>query len=89
MMTLSEPSYLIYNAVYAIAQALHERLLVKTEMGPPADADQPMLLPWKVNVLQLQVMNRQVEDIWLYFIEMQHHDHTFVSRSTGLGPNGR
>ena len=45
MMTLSESSYLTYNAVYGVAQALHEMLLVKTEMGPPGDADEPMILP--------------------------------------------
>ena len=83
MMTLSESSYLTYNAVYAVAQALHEILLVKTEMGPPGDADEPIILPWNVTVLQMQVMNKQAEDMWLYFIEIQHHDHTFISSPQG------
>ena len=72
MMTLSESSYFTRNAVYAVAQALHEMLLVKTEMGPPGDADEPMILSWKITVLQMQVMNRKAEDIWLYFIEIHH-----------------
>ena len=72
MMTLSESSYFTHNAVYAVAQALHEMLLVKTEMGPPGDAEEPMILPWKITVLQMQVMNRKAEDIWLYFIEIHH-----------------
>ena len=35
-----------------------------------------MLLPWKVNVLQMQVV---LQAIWLSFIEMQHYDHISVS----------
>ena len=44
-----------------------------------------MLLPWKVNVLQMQVMNGQAKDIWLYFIEMKHHDHISVSSPQDSG----
>ena len=35
-----------------------------------------MLLPCKVNVLQMQVV---LQAIWLCFIEMQHYDHISVS----------
>lgn len=84
VMTMSDSNYFIYNAVYAVVQTLHEMLLVTTEMGPPGNADQPMLLPWKINVLQMQVMQRQSDDI-LCVTEIQHHDHIFVSRSAGLG----
>lgn len=56
MITMSDSSYIIYNAVYS-AQALHELFLVKTEMGSLGDIDQEMLLPWKVIVLWMQVMN--------------------------------
>lgn len=85
MMLLCKSSYLMYNTIYAVAQTLHEMLLVKIEMGSLVNAEQPMLLPWKVNVLQMQVINEQLEAIWLYFIEMLHHDHIFVSNSTGIG----
>ena len=44
-----------------------------------------MLLPWKVNVLQMQVMNGQAKDIWLYIIEMKHHDHISVSSPQDSG----
>uniref|UniRef100_A0A8D1UZJ9 G-protein coupled receptors family 3 profile domain-containing protein n=1 Tax=Sus scrofa TaxID=9823 RepID=A0A8D1UZJ9_PIG len=50
VMTMSDSNYFIYNAVYAVVQTLHEMLLVTTEMGPPGNADQPMLLPWKINL---------------------------------------
>ena len=88
MITMSDSSYIIYNAVYS-AQALHELFLVKTEMGSLGDIDQEMLLPWKVIVLWMQVMNWQSKDIWLCFNELHHHDHIFASRSTELGTMDR
>lgn len=57
MMTVSVTSYFVYNAVYAVAQVLHEMFLVKTEMGSPGDRDKPMLLPWQINDLQKQDMH--------------------------------
>lgn len=45
MMLLCKSSYLMYTAIYAVAQALHEMLLVKIEMGSLVNEEQPMLLP--------------------------------------------
>ena len=47
MMTMSDSSYLIYNAVYSVAHVLHEMLSMETEMASP-EVDKPILLPWKV-----------------------------------------
>ena len=85
MMLLCKSSYLMYTAIYAVAQALHEMLLVKIEMGSLVNEEQPMLLPWKVNVLQMQVINEGLDVIWLYFVEMLDHDYIFVPNSTELG----
>lgn len=54
MMNLSDSSYPVYNAVYTVAQALHEMLLINTEMGSTGNAEGPTLLPWQVHLLQRQ-----------------------------------
>nr|XP_040146952.1 vomeronasal type-2 receptor 116-like [Ictidomys tridecemlineatus] len=47
MMTLSDSSYFIYNAVYALAHVLHHMLVQKTEMG--SLEDQLRLHPWQLH----------------------------------------
>ncbi|XP_060232169.1 vomeronasal type-2 receptor 116-like, partial [Meriones unguiculatus] len=49
MMTISEPSYSIWSAVYAVAHALHKMLLSKTEMGSKEDRNTDWLLPWQLH----------------------------------------
>nr|XP_044995344.1 vomeronasal type-2 receptor 116-like [Jaculus jaculus] len=49
MMTVSESSYFMYNAVYALAHALHSMLLEESEMGPAGDREPPGLLPWQLH----------------------------------------
>ncbi|XP_077887676.1 vomeronasal type-2 receptor 116-like [Ictidomys tridecemlineatus] len=49
IMTLSDSSYFVYNAVYALAHVLHKILLEKIEMGSSEDADQPQLHPWQLH----------------------------------------
>ncbi|XP_069923723.1 vomeronasal type-2 receptor 116-like [Oryctolagus cuniculus] len=47
LLTISDSSYLVYNAVYTVAHVLHKMLLEKVEMGSPGEAAQPMILPWQ------------------------------------------
>uniref|UniRef100_A0A8D1BHU1 G-protein coupled receptors family 3 profile domain-containing protein n=1 Tax=Sus scrofa TaxID=9823 RepID=A0A8D1BHU1_PIG len=72
MITMSDSSYIIYNAVYS-AQALHELFLVKTEMGSLGDIDQEMLLPWKLHQFldKIQFLNSAGEHMSLD--EKRHH----------------
>ncbi|XP_042546344.1 vomeronasal type-2 receptor 116-like [Dipodomys spectabilis] len=49
IMTISDSSHHIYNAVYTVAHVLHEMLLQKIEMGSPGTSDQPKVLPWQLH----------------------------------------
>ncbi|KFO30890.1 Vomeronasal type-2 receptor 26 [Fukomys damarensis] len=49
LMTISDSSYFIYNAVHAVAHALHQRLLEETEMCSPECAQQHRSLPWQLH----------------------------------------
>lgn len=53
-MTMSVISYFGYNAVYTVAQVLHEMLLGENRNEIPADRDKPIFLPWQINGLQKQ-----------------------------------
>ncbi|KAM4867279.1 vomeronasal type-2 receptor 116-like [Thomomys bottae] len=49
IMTVSDSSHRIYNAVYRVAHALHKMLLQKIEMGSPGASNQPKILPWQLH----------------------------------------
>ncbi|XP_077890917.1 vomeronasal type-2 receptor 116-like isoform X2 [Ictidomys tridecemlineatus] len=65
MMTLSDSSYFIYNAVYALAHVLHHMLVQKTEMG--SLEDQLRLHPWQLHpfLKNIQFTNSAGEHISL------------------------
>ncbi|XP_062035328.1 vomeronasal type-2 receptor 116-like [Lepus europaeus] len=73
MLTISGSSYFIYNAVYAVAHALHKMLSEQTEKGTPGDASQPRILPWQLHPLlrKIQFTNSAGEDV--SFHETRHH----------------
>ncbi|XP_040846065.1 vomeronasal type-2 receptor 116-like [Ochotona curzoniae] len=51
MLSVSDSSYFVYNAVYAVAHALHRVFLEKVEMDFPEDTAQALILPWKLHPL--------------------------------------
>ncbi|KAM5237933.1 vomeronasal type-2 receptor 116-like [Ctenodactylus gundi] len=46
-MAMSEASHNTYNAVYAVAHALHERLLAQAQMSPLGNATAMVFPPWQ------------------------------------------
>ncbi|XP_043851099.1 vomeronasal type-2 receptor 26-like [Dromiciops gliroides] len=50
-MSMSSQSYNIYNAVYALAWALHKVLLTRSEMEYSKDEEGLVLYPWKLHSL--------------------------------------
>ncbi|XP_040846069.1 vomeronasal type-2 receptor 26-like, partial [Ochotona curzoniae] len=51
MLSVSDSSYFVYNAVYAVAHALHRVFLEKEEMVFPEDTAQALILPWQLHPL--------------------------------------
>uniref|UniRef100_G1U981 G-protein coupled receptors family 3 profile domain-containing protein n=1 Tax=Oryctolagus cuniculus TaxID=9986 RepID=G1U981_RABIT len=72
IMTLSDSSYFIYNAVYAVAHALHKMFLEKVEMGSLGDAAQPKLLPWQLHPLLKKIQFRNSAGYDISFHETRH-----------------
>uniref|UniRef100_H0W731 G-protein coupled receptors family 3 profile domain-containing protein n=1 Tax=Cavia porcellus TaxID=10141 RepID=H0W731_CAVPO len=59
LMTVSDSSYFIYNAVHVLARVLHTVILEKMEMRSPEDENQPEILPWQLHPLlkKIQFIN--------------------------------
>ncbi|XP_069923677.1 vomeronasal type-2 receptor 116-like [Oryctolagus cuniculus] len=72
IMTISDSSYFIYNAVYAVAHTLHKMFLEKMEMGSLGDAAQPKLLPWQLHPLLKKIQFRNSAGYDISFHETRH-----------------
>nr|XP_017204131.2 vomeronasal type-2 receptor 116-like [Oryctolagus cuniculus] len=88
MMTISDSSYLVYNAVYAVAHVLHNILLEKAEAGSPGDIAQPMLLPWQLHpfLKKIKFTNSAGDDI--SFHESRDHMAQYDVQNIGNFPGG-
>uniref|UniRef100_A0A8C0WK70 G-protein coupled receptors family 3 profile domain-containing protein n=1 Tax=Castor canadensis TaxID=51338 RepID=A0A8C0WK70_CASCN len=90
IMTISDSSYFIYNAVYAIAHVLHQMLLEKIEMGSSGHTDKPRMLPWELHpfLKKIQFINTAGDHISLdkETNYMAHYDiENTVNFPAGLG----
>ncbi|XP_048208156.1 vomeronasal type-2 receptor 116-like [Perognathus longimembris pacificus] len=67
IMTISDSSHRIYNAVYTVAHVLHKMLLKKIEVGSPGAFVQPKILPWQLHpfLSRIQFTNSAGDDISL------------------------
>ncbi|XP_040846078.1 vomeronasal type-2 receptor 116-like, partial [Ochotona curzoniae] len=68
MLAVSDSSYFVYNAVYAVAHALHRVFLEKEEMDFPEDTAQALILPWQLHPLlrTTQFTNNAGDHVSLY-----------------------
>ncbi|XP_057627666.1 vomeronasal type-2 receptor 116-like, partial [Chionomys nivalis] len=73
VMTTSDLSFSIWNAVYAVAHALHKALLKKTEIAPHKDANQDWLLPWQLHPFLRKIQFTNTAGDQICFDESKNH----------------
>ncbi|XP_057620675.1 vomeronasal type-2 receptor 116-like, partial [Chionomys nivalis] len=73
VMTTSDYSFSIWNAVYAVAHALHKMLLEKTEIAPHKDTKQDWLLPWQLHPFLRKIKFTNTAGDQICFDESKNH----------------
>ncbi|XP_063119149.1 vomeronasal 2 receptor, 53 isoform X1 [Rattus norvegicus] len=58
-LVMTEESYNVYNAVYAVAHSLHEKALHQVEIQPQDNKDRTILFPWQLHpfLKNIQLIN--------------------------------
>ncbi|XP_041533648.1 vomeronasal type-2 receptor 26-like [Microtus oregoni] len=73
VMITSEPKVSIWNAVYAVAHALHKMLLSKTEIAPHKAANKDSLLPWQLHPFLRKIQFTSTDGDQICFDEKKNH----------------
>ncbi|XP_041533635.1 vomeronasal type-2 receptor 26-like [Microtus oregoni] len=73
VMITSEPRVSIWNAVYAVAHALHKMLLSKTEIAPHKAANKDSLLPWQLHPFLRKIQFTSTDGEQICFNENKNH----------------
>nr|XP_042123935.1 vomeronasal type-2 receptor 116-like [Peromyscus maniculatus bairdii] len=73
VMITSEPSFSIWNAVYAVAHTLHKMLLRTTEMGFHEDTNHDRLLPWQLHPFLRKIQFTNAAGDQICFDENKNH----------------
>ncbi|XP_076417518.1 vomeronasal type-2 receptor 26-like isoform X2 [Peromyscus maniculatus bairdii] len=73
VMTTSEPSVSIWNAVYAVAHTLHKMLLRTTGIGSHEDTNHDRLLPWQLHPFLRKIQFTNAAGDQICFDENKNH----------------
>ncbi|XP_051061070.1 vomeronasal type-2 receptor 116-like [Phodopus roborovskii] len=73
LMITSESTVSIWNAMYAVAHALHKMLLRKTEIASHKDTNQDILLPWQLHPFLRKIQFTNAAGDQIHFDENKNH----------------
>ncbi|XP_051004372.1 vomeronasal type-2 receptor 116-like [Acomys russatus] len=83
---MSEESYSIYKAVYAVAHSLHEMSLEQVEMQPYENGEGMLFFPWQLNSFLKDILARENMGVdWSEKLEAEYDILNFWDFPKGLG----